>query len=51
MSDERTCTHQPCTCKVTGDDIYCSEQCKQAVEMKAADNVRCNCDHTGCGGH
>ena len=51
MSDQRTCAHQSCNCKVSGDDIYCCDKCKQAVEMKAGLNTRCNCDHSGCAGH
>ena len=47
--DERECIHETCTCRVAGDDDYCSPQC-EAAESGEVMSITCKCGHPACGG-
>ena len=48
MADEpedNKCEHESCNCRVTGDDDYCSEYCRDAGDIT---EIACVCEHAGC---
>jgi len=44
-SESKKCAHPACNCKVSGDDKYCSQYCKDA---RGTMEISCNCGHEGC---
>lgn len=46
MTDERTCAHKTCECKVSGEEEYCSKACQTAAKSGA--DTGCHCGHSGC---
>jgi hypothetical protein len=43
--DERKCAHGNCRCRVSGEDEYCSEYCRDAGDIT---EIGCGCEHAGC---
>ncbi len=43
--DDNKCEHESCNCRVSGDDDYCSEYCRDAGDIT---EIACGCEHAGC---
>lgn len=43
------CKHEICTCSVTGDEQFCSDHCREAVEQDLTE-IACDCRCPGCSG-
>jgi hypothetical protein len=43
--DENKCAHEGCNCRVSGDEKYCSEYCRDAGDIT---EIGCGCEHAGC---
>ena len=46
--DEQTkvCLHDDCHCRVGGDDLYCSDNCRSGESDESAPG--CGCGHAEC---
>lgn len=42
----KTCAHPVCSCSVTIEETYCSEDCREASKRPEAED--CPCVHVGC---
>jgi hypothetical protein len=42
---DRKCKHPSCSCRVSGDDNYCSEYCRDAGDIT---EIGCGCEHPAC---
>lgn len=47
MTEEQFCAHGECSCEVTSDQEYCSDQCSKA-ESEGTEGA-CDCGHDACG--
>ena len=51
--DEQTkvCLHDECHCRVSGDDLYCSDHCRNGggSESDSDSGSGCGCGHEQCG--
>jgi hypothetical protein len=48
MANDGKCSHETCSCSVTGDSEYCSDHCREA-EKQDLTEITCDCGHGGCG--
>jgi hypothetical protein len=42
----KTCAHIPCLCKVSAEEEYCGENCRDAGTDDV--EIACQCDHASC---
>lgn len=47
MADDNKCKHDLCVCMVGGDQEYCSDHCRDAVDQDIVE-IRCDCGHSCC---
>jgi predicted nucleic acid-binding Zn ribbon protein len=47
MENTNKCAHPICTCSVGGNEKYCSDHCRDAVDQDIVE-ISCDCGHTGC---
>ena len=50
MENENKCGFKLCGCGVANGKTYCSEYCKDAVEIDLTE-IACDCDHPDCNGN
>jgi|GEM_PF-2710209 len=51
MNDsDRKCAHEPCTCKVSAEQKFCSTSCEQSAAASQTHAHTCNCHHDACQG-
>ena len=41
----KVCLHVPCSCRVDGDALYCTDACKEGSASGERDGCRCGHDH------
>ncbi len=47
MADNMNCKHKLCTCVAPGEDEYCSDHCREAVDQDITE-IACDCGHSNC---
>jgi predicted nucleic acid-binding Zn ribbon protein len=47
MENTNKCAHPICTCSVSGNEKYCSDHCRDAVDQDIVE-ISCDCGHTNC---
>ena len=48
MADDGKCEHKICSCPVTDDGSYCSQNCEDAADNDVSE-IPCGCGHASCG--
>jgi hypothetical protein len=48
--DNRKCAHEPCTCKVSPEQKFCSTSCEQSAAASQTHAQTCSCHHDACQG-
>jgi hypothetical protein len=47
MENNNKCAHAMCNCSVAGNEKYCSDHCRDAVDQDIVE-ISCDCGHIGC---
>lgn len=47
MADDNKCKHEACVCAASGDEEYCSDHCRDAVDQDMIE-IKCDCGHPCC---
>ena len=48
MADDNRCGNDGCECSISGDQVYCSDHCRNAADQDITE-ISCDCGHPGCG--